>query len=972
MNGLIKIGCILLVLYISAGSFVSGQQPYFREIINSNDIEGAQINCIYQDKSGFIWIGTNKGPYKFDGISYIKINTIDSTGRNSVTSIFDDVEGKIWFGYENGDIATYDYIQQQLLEPEGLRPRSKIMTIHQTADSSVIIGTYGEGIFVIKNNVFRHINTTKGLSDDYIYTMIIDRQDKIWAGTDNGINIIDLKNTGNPISTITVEDGLPDFIIQNLAIDSNGLIWIGTHDSGVCYYDPRQNSFIIPPNMEDWAYGPVRDILLMNDRIWIATDSRGIIDYTKTTKKIKNYQKCNNIDLARINHFLYDNEGNIWLSSNSEVYLSFGSRLEFINQINQIKTDNIHALTVDSKDRVWFANEAGIFRFDPNGQVAETTLEQYPVMFDIGEQKIMSLFEDPYGFIWIGTFGKGIIRLNPNTRQQVLITERNGLINGNVLSIKGTENEIWFATLGGASKIEINSNLSDINYIPVFENYQKKEGLSNNYIYHLYIDHQNRVWFATDGSGVSYFDNGIFKTISSGPDFANKVVYSVTGDQLGNIWMNIANEGLYKYNGDTVKKYLNDPDHKNLSFSGLHVNNNNELVIAYNDGIDILDIQSGDIIHYEENAGLSGFNPDLNTIGSDSKGTIWIGSSIGLVKYSSTSQPISKKPVSNINQVAVFLEQIDHKQQYSFPFNDNHFSFDYSGLWFQYPERVEFLIQLEGHDLDWIKTKNNSVIYSNLKPGKYTFKVKSALYNNFKNASIASYSFTINKPFWSSPWFYIFLATGIGIVLYFCIKYRENKVRLRQEAIREKIKFQFENLKSQINPHFLFNSFSTLIALIESDQEEAVEYVEELSALFRNMLEFKDQNLITMKEEMSIIDNYYKLQKKRYGSNLDLKISQEVRKESIKIPPMTLQMLIENAIKHNVVSKDTPLKINMYLNKNRSFLYIENNLQLRQENVNSTGIGIQNIINRYKLLTDIEIEITETSNIFKVGLPVIK
>ena len=87
-------------------------------------------------------------------------------------------------------------------------------------------------------------------------------------------------------------------------------------------------------------------------------------------------------------------------------------------------------------------------------------------------------------------------------------------------------------------------------------------------------------------------------------------------------------------------------------------------------------------------------------------------------------------------------------------------------------------------------------------------------------------------------------------------------MKQKQAVIQEKIKFQFENLKSQINPHFLFNSFSTLIALIESDQEEAIEYVDELSMLFRNILEYKDQDTIDIKEELSIIDNYYKIAEK--------------------------------------------------------------------------------------------------------------
>ena len=970
MSGIAKIWVLSMLLFGITVTLVFSQEPYFRELISSGKFEGAQINCFFQDQKGFLWIGTNNGVYQFDGVTFTHIQTTDSIGTNSITSIYDDITGKLWFGYENGTISTYNYYHQLVVNADGQHPQSKITSILQTGDSSMVFGTYGEGIFVLKNNMFNQINTSSGLSDDFIYTMVIDDRDNIWAGTDNGINIIELKNNDPLISTLTVEDGLPDFIIKDLTIDKNGFIWIGTHDSGVCYYDPLNNSFTTPANLENWVYGPVNDILLMTDRIWIATDNKGIIDYSLSTKQLNLYEKCSNIDLSRIKQLLYDKEGNILLSSNTKICLSFGSRLEFLYQCNTVKTDNIHALTVDSKNRVWFANDAGIFRFDPNGLNKRTKLEKYSISYDIGNQKVMSLFEDSYGFIWIGTFGKGIIRLNPITGKQIIFSEEDGLVNGNVLSIKGTDDEIWFATLGGASRVEITSSLSDIQYIPHFENYQKQEGLSNNFIYHLYIDPQNKVWFATDGSGVSYYENGqIFPVLKE--SFYDKVVYSVAGDNLGNTWMSVVNEGLYKYNGETIERVLSDPDHKNLSFSGLFVNDQNELVMTYSEGINILDIQSGAIVHYEGNAGLTGCNPDLNTIDSDSKGNIWIGTAIGLVKYSGTSLSNSKNPVSIINKVAVYLEQIDPKQQVSFPYSDNYFSFNYSGLWFQYPEKVDFLIQLEGHDIDWIKTKNNSVIYSNLKPGEYSFKVKSALYNNFDNASTAKYSFTINQPFWAIFWFYIILLIVFGLMLYFYIKHRENRIKQKQEALQEKIKFQFENLKSQINPHFLFNSFSTLIALIESNEEAAVEYVEELSELFRNILEYKDQDVITIKEEMSIINNYFKLQKRRYGDNLHLQINSEVTQSKFNIPPMTIQMLIENALKHNIVSKDKPLNIKIYLNEEKSFIYIENNLQVKKDNVDSTGIGIQNIINRYKLLTEKEIEISKTNTTFMVGLPVI-
>ncbi|MEZ5197033.1 MAG: histidine kinase [Bacteroidales bacterium] len=200
---------------------------------------------------------------------------------------------------------------------------------------------------------------------------------------------------------------------------------------------------------------------------------------------------------------------------------------------------------------------------------------------------------------------------------------------------------------------------------------------------------------------------------------------------------------------------------------------------------------------------------------------------------------------------------------------------------------------------------------------------------------------------------------------------REKRLRKKQEALRERIRFQFENLKSQINPHFLFNSFSTLVALIDQDRDIAIEYVEELSDMFRNVLEYKDLDVISLSEELAIIHNYYKIQKKRYGKNLELTISEIKRKDEIKIPPLSLQLLVENAIKHNVVSKDQPLQIRIFTDDKKGYLYVENVLQEKKETEHSTGIGIRNIIERYHLLTDRKIDVIKTETSFKIGLPYI-
>jgi len=965
----IYVSCILL--YIFSYSAVFSQTPYFREIANQSNFDNKRINCVLQDPSGFVWVGTESGIYLFDGLHFNPLILSDTLSNNNITAIYKDQAQNIWIGYSNGSILGLSKNDYSIIHSYKVPTQSKIATIEQIDSNTILFGTYGDGVYYLKNDKLYVLNTENGLSDNYIYTLLKVDANLVWAGTDNGINMLDFSNDSVHVNCFTVADGLPDFIIKSIKKDSDGIIWIGMHDKGICTYDPLTAKFTIPESLDDWSFGQVQDIIISNNSIWIATENNGIVELNKDSKKLLNFRNVNNIDLSRINSFMQDQEGNIWLINNSRILISFGPKLTSIKTFDLGSNPDIQALTVDANDCIWFANEAGVFRYNPNTSDYKNQITKFSLGWDQTIQKIMSLYEDPYHYIWMGTFGNGVVRLNPETGEQIRITVNEGLINGNVLSIIGSETNIWFATLGGVSTCKFSPELTDLNFIPQFENFQRKEGLSNNFIYHLCVDKQNKIWFATDGGSVSSYSNKRFHNISEETGFIGKIVYSVTGDYLGNLWMNVAHEGLYKYNGESVVKYFTDPDHANLSFSGIQANLNNELIIAYDEGVDVLNIESGDIIHYEGNAGLEDCNPNLNTTALDSKGNVWIGTSLGIIKYSASQNMHLTKPQSHISEVAVYLEKINHTKVNSFSHNNNHFSFNFAGLWYQYPEKVEYRVKLEGHDIDWINTKNNNIVYSNLKPGDYSFQVKSALYGNFKNADVDTYSFTIQKPFWSFAWFYILVFVILALLVFVYIKYRENKLQKKQEALREKIKFQFENLKSQINPHFLFNSFSTLIALIEIDSEEAVNYVQELSNLFRNILEYKDEDLIPVKTELGVVNNFINLQKKRFGDNLKIDIENLSLFENLFIPPLTLQLLIENAIKHNVVSKHKPLFIQIYSDPEKSCIFVKNNLQEKEKTSTSTGIGISNIVSRYKILTNKNIEIIKSESEFIVGLPFI-
>ncbi len=195
-------------------------------------------------------------------------------------------------------------------------------------------------------------------------------------------------------------------------------------------------------------------------------------------------------------------------------------------------------------------------------------------------------------------------------------------------------------------------------------------------------------------------------------------------------------------------------------------------------------------------------------------------------------------------------------------------------------------------------------------------------------------------------------------------------VRKTESLARESVQTQLEVLKNQLDPHFLFNSMNTLAALIDEENIDAQQYLEHLSDVYRYVLVSRTKNTVPLEEEIAFVDAYVYLNKIRFRDNL------QVEKELLPavyhqyVTPLSLQMLIENAIKHNVVSKENPLKIKIKQEGN-TYLVIENNIQKKTILEKSTRVGLQNIINRYSLLTDRQVEIIRNGGLFTVKIPLL-
>jgi LytS/YehU family sensor histidine kinase len=198
----------------------------------------------------------------------------------------------------------------------------------------------------------------------------------------------------------------------------------------------------------------------------------------------------------------------------------------------------------------------------------------------------------------------------------------------------------------------------------------------------------------------------------------------------------------------------------------------------------------------------------------------------------------------------------------------------------------------------------------------------------------------------------------------------KDSVEEKEMLKRESLQAQLNALRTQVNPHFLFNNLNTLSSLIPENPKHAVDFVQQLSKVYRHILDVKDEKSIFLKEELDVLNAYTFLLQTRFGKNLAVNINIPDEKLEKKIVPLSLQILMENAIKHNIVSADKPLHIDVFA-ENGS-LILSNNLQVKNQINESTGIGLDNIRNRYKLLGDKEVKVTEDDNSFTVSIPLIE
>lgn len=808
-------------------SLLSGQVPFFQKYHPLKKNHAVQASKLLQDSKGFIWIGTDRALFRFDGNNYKQYTKKNGLSDDRITALAEDSLGRIWVGHENGMISRVEEGQVYKFEPDEGSAIKPISDIHFDRNGVMWFSTENDGLYYYMNDRLFRADEQEGLPDLFIYDLFEDGDGNIWAGTDAGIALCAIRDKKIQIKVIDSDEKLPDIIIKKIKYLGDQTMGLATEDAGLLSYDPKTGDV---KNVVEgaWNFGSISDFVVKENQVWIATVRNGLVVFDTMTKDIKTIPHADGVNLQAVVGLLLDAEGNIWSASKSGLARTSGDAVEHLDVAESREGNNVLAVTVGLDRKIWFSTSEGLFVKDEKHSAGGKKL----VNTGSGNAPVICLYTDVKGFVWAGLYGDGLVRINPETFE--IIRFQKELRNGNVLGITGKGNTVWIATLGGATSLTFEDNQFAV------RNYTSADGLSSDFIYQVYIDSSDRTWFATDGKGVSMLDKTGFHHYDAG--LGSKVVYSFAEDNNKDIWVTAQDNGLYKFDGTgfTTMPGIRLRDNAVQSLAADKFGN---VIATHSYGVDVFNVKSKQMKYWGEEAGIRDKNPNLNAITRDHHGQFFIGTSAGIVKFSLNNDHTLALPRIDIDDIRVFGDVVTPSKASRLYYNENNITIHYLGFWYQNAGNLTYLYKLENYDVEWINTRNQEVTYSKLPPGDYTFKVKVSDTDDFTNAAETFITFSIQPPLWRTATFYVCMCIAVVICGYGFIQFRERRLRQEKVLLEAMVEERTKEIQQKTEE-------------IQAQNEEIMAQAEEIQGINENLEMLVKQRTVELEKKNLALEEY--------------------------------------------------------------------------------------------------------------------
>lgn len=923
--------CLLCAFIISRPSSADGK------VVSQN----LNPNTIFVDEYNALWIGTENGLFEWRRNAPARVQI---PGELNVTALY-ACNGQVLIGTRDGRLLRYEVLNQRSFVISELG--SEISSIYRR-ETTICIATKGNGYFRISPLSIEHITMKTGLDDQYIYDIGFDTDGTVWSSSDRGLAV----DRGNKnVIPFALNQLIPDRLVTCFE-KKDTFLYCGTQLGDVCRINLKDSSVFIY-NKSTWGGNQINDLLVLDHSLAICTENGAYLIEL-------NGRNCQVISLGKpFYKAVYDREANIWFCGEGTLLWTLGEQITLIQEVRQHPIKNLHAIWCDPPHILFLTTEEGLMTLN----LADSSLQICQLSPGNDQMEINSIYLDTRGALWVGTSGDGLYVVDTSTLRSQHVMIDSSAEAPTILSLTGDTNKVWFSSLNGVWYS------SDHQYPYRFHSLEDEFRMKKNYVYQVKKDRENGLWLATDGQGMLRLKQHQLLNVSKQFKIATRVFYAMEEDEAGQKWFNAYNDGLYGLADDTLVHLTMQQGLSSNDILSLASLNKDWMIAVSIAGIDLINIHQFAVTHIPFESLPASPVPEANAIVKSGQNGAYIGSNAGLLHYYLPTYKKQFTPQACIESKYVMGYRSTPGRN-SFPASQNFFRFSINahcntGL------PIYYRYKLKGLNEQWSVTADKEIVFPHLNPGNYELMVQAANNRIFLNATQDNWAFTIEYPFWQRSWFILLTITLMAVTLFYLIKFREHRIERVQQLEKEKAIAEFVNLKHQVSPHFLFNSFNTLIQVIDEDKEKAIEYTQMLSDFYRNLISYRDVDLVSLDEELTLLDQYIYLQKMRFGDSLafEQQITTEQR-ESTLIPPLTLQLLAENAVKHNTIAMSKPLTLTLETKGN--YLCIRNNINPKQHRESGEKIGLQNIRNRFKLFTALPVEIMEDGTSFEVRLPMLK
>ena len=731
------------------------------------------VQAIAQTLDGYLWLATQEGLVRFDGISFTVFNNRNTPQfkENNIDALFADREGSLWIGTDGGGLYKLSDGKFTAFTTDNGLLSNVVEAIDEDQNGNIWIGTLG-GLNVLAGEKMAGYSTRDGLPNNNVLAICQDSSGNLWVGTEGGL----CRFSGGKFETYTTAQGLANNLVRAIIQDRGGSLWIATR-GGLDRMDGRK--FVHYSTKQGLASDSVLSLYEDKDsNLWIGT-SGGLNRLSGGT--ISAYTTSDGLTNNSVAAIAEDREGSIWLGTYGGGLncLKEGKVLSLTMQ-SGLSDDFAQGIYQDRAGNIWIGTHGGLNRYKDGHFTAYTTKDGLP------DNVVLSICEDREGNLWIGTdAGLGRLRDGSITRYAL----KDGLSDDDILSLyEDRAGVLWIGTSAGLNRLQDGK----------FTAFTTDSGLSNNSVWSLCEDSGGGLWIGTDGGGLDRLKDGKFTTYSTRDGLSNNTILSLHEDSEGSLWigtsggLNVFRDGRFSSfttpNGlfdDVVFQILEDA-HDNLWMSsdkGISEVSKQSLAdfLAGKAGsITCVSFGTADGMKSRECNG--GFQP-AGWRASD--GRLWFPTMKGVVALDPNNMRMNTLPPPvMIERVIVDGKSFTNTKGLRLEAGKEKFEFDYTGLSYLAPQKVRFKYKLEGFDKDWVDAGTaRQASYTNIPPGLYRFRVTACNNDGVWNETGAAVEFYLKPFFYQTIWFYLFCGVLLALSGFGLYRLRVRRLRAQFTAV---------------------------------------------------------------------------------------------------------------------------------------------------------------------------------------------